>query len=410
MKYLLTLVSTLLLFAACSKSENNEPVDPMAQRTVMVYMSGDNDLSGWAQADIDEMIAGASNIPQKGNLVLFIDRQRTGERPFIAKVTQDKQQPLDTLYKFNSDFYACDPEQFSAILQRITTLCPAHEYGLVLWGHASGWAVVNDTIKSNRAYGRDDSSASSKNSKWMNITQMAVALKSLPKMKFIFADCCNMMCAEVGYELRNATDYLIGSPAEIPGEGAPYDKVLPNLFKEGTALYKGIIDAYYDGYNSSATYGVPLSVIDTKYISDLAVKTSAVLEQTEGGYPQSPNVPDLSGIAFYFGYDVPMMYDMRAVIEHLVPTDVFKQWDSVFQQAVPYTRMSMRWRTNYDGNGSSYNLLAAFNTFNPELAYGCVSMFLPQDGYGYTRGDLVYNKRSNNFGWTHIMNWSRFGW
>lgn len=405
MKYLLTLVSTLLLFTACSKSESNEPEDPMGQRTVMVYMSGDNDLSSYAQMDINEMIAGASNIPSRNNLVLFVDRQKTGERPFIAKVTANQQQPLDTLYKYSSDFYACDPEKFSAVLQRMTTLCPAREYGLVLWGHASGWVVPTDTIAqtSKRAYGKDGS-------KWMNITQMAVALKSLPKMKFIFADCCNMMCAEVGYELRNATEYLIGSPCEIPGNGAPYDQVLPHLFKDGTALYKGIIDAYYEGYNSTATFGIPLSVIDTKYISNLAVATAEILEQTKGGYPQKPDAPDLSGIAFTFGYDVKMMYDMRAVIERLVPTDAFKQWDSVFQQAVPYYRMSMRWMTNFDGRSGTYDLLSAFDTFDPTLSYGCVTMFLPHTGYGYEKGDLVYNERSKNFSWTHIMNWSRFGW
>ena len=403
MKYLLTLVSTLLLFTACSKSESNEPEDPMGQRTVMVYMSGDNDLSSYAQMDINEMIAGASNIPSRNNLVLFVDRQKTGERPFIAKVTANQQQPLDTLYKFSSDFYACDPEQFSAVLQRMTTLCPAREYGLVLWGHASGWVVPTDTIKSNRAYGKDGN-------KWMNITQMAVALKSLPKMKFIFADCCNMMCAEVGYELRNATEYLIGSPAEIPGNGAPYETVVPNFFKSGTALYKGIIDAYYEGHNSTATFGVPMSVIDTKYVSDLAVATAGILEQAKGGYPQKPDAPDLSGIAFTFGYDVKMMYDMRAVIERLVPTDAFKQWDSVFQQAVPYYRMSMRWMTIYDGRSGTYDLLSAFDTFDPTLSYGCVTMFLPHTGYGYEKGDLLYNERSKNFSWTHIMNWSRFGW
>ena len=403
MKYLLSFVSTLLLFTACSKSESNEPEDPMGQRTVMVYMSGDNDLSSYAQMDINEMIAGASNIPTKNNLVVFVDRQKTGERPFIAKVTGNQQQPLDTLYKYSSDFYACDPEQFSAVLQRMTTLCPAREYGLVLWGHASGWVVPTDTIKSNRAYGKDGN-------KWMNITQMAVALKSLPKMKFIFADCCNMMCAEVGYELRNATEYLIGSPAEIPGNGAPYETVVPNFFKSGTALYKGIIDAYYEGYNSTATFGVPMSVIDTKYVSDLAVATAGILEQAKGGYPQKPDAPDLSGIAFTFGYDVKMMYDMRAVIERLVPTDAFKQWDSVFQQAVPYYRMSMRWMTIYDGRSGTYDLLSAFDTFDPTLSYGCVTMFLPHTGYGYEKGDLLYNERSKNFSWTHIMNWSRFGW
>ena len=49
----------------------------------------------------------------------------------------------------------------------------------------------------------------------MNITQMARAMKGLPKLDYIFADCCNMMCAEVAYELKDATRYLIGSPAEI---------------------------------------------------------------------------------------------------------------------------------------------------------------------------------------------------
>ena len=405
MKYLLTIVSTLLMFTACSKNENNEPEDPVAQRTVIVYMSGDNDLSSYAQMDINEMIAGASNIPQKNKLVLFVDRQKTGERPFIARVTNNQQQPLDTLHKYSSDFYASDPEQFSAVLQRITTLCPAREYGLVLWGHASGWTVPTDTIAqtSKRAYGKDGN-------KWMNITQMAVALKSLPKMKFIFADCCNMMCAEVGYELRNATEYLIGSPAEIPGDGAPYDLVMPHLFQNGTALYKGIIDAYYNGYNSTDSYGVLMSVIDTKHIGELAAATATVLEQTKGGYPQKPDAPDLSGIAFTFGYDVQMMYDMRAVIERLVPADAFKQWDSVFQQAVPYHRMCMSWMTIYDGSKGSYNLLGAFNSFDPNLSYGCVTMFVPHSGYGYEKGDLLYNERSNNFSWTRLMNWSRFGW
>ena len=403
MKYLLTIASALLLFVACNKNENNEPDDPMGQRTVMVYMSGDNDLSSYAQMDINEMIAGATSIPKKSNLVLFVDRRKTGEHPFIAKVTQDQQQPLDTLHTFSSDFYASDPEQFTSVLQRIMTLCPAREYGLVLWGHASGWTVSTDTIKSNRAYGKDSE-------KWMNITQMAVALKSLPRLKFIFADCCNMMCVEAGYELRDATDYLIGSPAEIPGDGAPYDKVMPYFFKDGSELYKGIIDAYYNGYNSTASYGVPLSVIDTKYVGDLAVATAAILEQAQGGYPQKPDSPDMSGIAFYFAYDVPMMYDMRAFIQKLVPADAFNLWDSTYRQAVPYHLMSMSWMTIYNGYSGSYNLIKAFNTFDPTLSYGSVSMFVPQSGYGYERGDLVYNERSWNFSWTRIMNWSRFGW
>lgn len=417
MKYLLPLISTVLLFAACSKSENDEPLDPMAQRTVMVYMSGDNDLSAYAQDDINEMKAAANQIPNRNNLLVFVDRKSGKEKPFIAKITNNQNQPVDTLYKFTSDFYASDPEQFTAVLQRMTTLAPAHEYALVLWGHACGWAVSTDTIAQTRsasrvprrAYGLDDY-------KWMNITQMAKALKSLPKMKYIFADCCNMMCAEVAYELRDATEYLIGSPAEIPGNGAPYDKVMPHLFKSDANMYKGIIDAYFDYYLQAFKssylngYSVPLSVVDTRYIMDLCAKTRDAIDQTTGGYPQCPDSPDFSGIAFYWGYDAPLMYDMRAVINRLAPADVFKQWESSFQQAVPYYRMSMKWMTIYDGSSGSYNLVAAFDTFDDKLPYGCVSMYLPKEGKGYTYGDFQYNKYANNFEWNNVMNWSRYGW
>ena len=409
MKYLLTLISTMLLFSACSKDDggNTGP----AHRTVMVYMSSDNNLSGYVQSDINEMINGASGIPQNNNLVLFVDRSKKGEMPFIAKVTGNASQPLDTLYKYPSDFYASDPAKFSEVLQRITALCPANEYALSLWGHGTGWSVDPDSIASRsprRAYGYDEA-----NNKgyWMNITQMATALKSLPKFKFIFADCCNMASAEVAYELKDATEYLIASPAEIPGDGAPYSKIIPYLFKDGSNMYQGIIDEYYNYYySSSSNTSLPLAAIDTKYISDLADRTHDILERATDGYPQYPELPDLSGIAFYFAIDGPVMYDMRAFIERIVSADDFKVWDATYQQAVPYCRMSMKWKTVFDGSQYPYNLVNAFKYFDATLSYGCMSMFIPLLSYGYDYGVFKYNKTSINFGWNRVMDWSRFGW
>lgn len=283
------LILTMVLgLASCASDDNETP--PTAQRTVIVYMSGDNSLSDVAETDISEMLQGASAIPQNCNLVAFVDRNKTGEKPFIIRIKPDSE--LDTLYQYTSDFYASDPAKFSEVLERVTKLCPAKEYGLILWGHASGWVVESDTIAQRRAYGLDFN-------KWMNITQMAGALKDLkdrnvlPKLSYIFADCCNMVTAETGYEFREVTDYLIGSPCEIPGYGAPYQLVVPHLFRSGSDLYKGIIDTYYDYYtdfdhlNRSEKYtwpymkdgySVPLSVIDTKYISDLADWTHDMLE------------------------------------------------------------------------------------------------------------------------------------
>ena len=408
-----------VLLTGCKKEDNKETPKTVSQRTVMVYMSGDNTLSTVVMDDIKEMMQGASSIPQNCNLVAFIDRNVGSEKPYIAQIT--KEAKLDTLYKYTSDFYASDPEQFSEVLKKITELRPAKEYGLILWGHASGWIVESDTIAQRRAYGIDTS-------KWMNITQMARALKGLkdqnvlPKLSFIFADCCNMMCVENGYELSEVTDYLMGSPAEIPGRGAPYDKIVPQLFKSGSDLYKGIIDNYYDyyadydnlDYSEKYTwpymkdgYSVPLSVIDTKYIGDLADRTHDMLERATGGYPQYPDSPDLTSIAYYLyntSNNSDVMYDMRAIMERLLSADDFKLWNTTYQQAVPYCRMSLKWMSQF------WPQQQAFSYFNPDLQYGCVSMFIPRKGSGYSYGNMAYNKTSLNFGWNQVMDWKRFGW
>lgn len=415
MKQILFFMCCAVLITACKKDEEKK-IPTNAQRTVMVYMSGDNSLSPVVSEDIQEMLQGASGIPLNCNLVVFIDRSISSEKPFIARIT--KEAKLDTLYKYNDDFYASDPEKLSEVLKQITQLCPAKEYGLVLWGHASGWVVESDTIAQKRAYGID-------NNKWMNITQMAKALKGLkdqnvlPKLSFIFADCCNMLCAENGYELRDVTDYLIGSPAEIPGYGAPYQLVVPHLFNSGSALYKGIIDTYYDyyadyshlNYSEKSSwpymedgYSVPLAVIDTKYIGELAYRTHDMLERATGGYPQYPNSPDLTSIAFYWYGDVPMMYDMRAVMERLLSEADFKLWEETYQLAVPYYRMSMKWMTLWG------SLARTFDTFDSNLKYGCISMFIPQQNSYYSYGNMAYNKTSINFGWNQVMDWKRFGW
>ena len=57
MKYILTLLSTLVLFASCSKDEKGEtPTPTLNQRTVVVYMSGENNLTKMSDMDINETI------------------------------------------------------------------------------------------------------------------------------------------------------------------------------------------------------------------------------------------------------------------------------------------------------------------------------------------------------------------
>ena len=87
MKQILFFLCCAVLMTACNKDEDKK-TPTIAQRTVMVYMSGDNNLSSIVAEDLQEMQQGASGIPDDCNLVAFIDRNITSEKPFIARITK----------------------------------------------------------------------------------------------------------------------------------------------------------------------------------------------------------------------------------------------------------------------------------------------------------------------------------
>ena len=81
MRKLFIILCGVILMAGCKK-DNDEPVKKDTQRTVVVYISSDNNLSGAAASDINEMKEGAAGIPSDGRLVAFVDLN--GSKPFIA--------------------------------------------------------------------------------------------------------------------------------------------------------------------------------------------------------------------------------------------------------------------------------------------------------------------------------------
>ncbi len=401
----------IILFAACDKKNDPTPGPTIYDRTILVYMSGENDLANnpFMQADLKEMDEGSYQLDDNQHLIVFIDSVGINNFPHIIEIDHGRRK---VMYQYDSDFPASDPKKFREVIDWTITHYPSKEYGLVLWGHASGWAVETDTVATSktRAYGYDygyDISGATKKS--MNITQMAKAMEGLPKLKYIFADCCCFMCAESAYELRNTADYLIGSPAEIPGDGAPYQELVPKLFSKSNTFYKDICDTYYDfylNYNQSITspislkgYSVPLSVINLSQMENLAQATSKVLTSF---IPSNGNELDLTGLPFYFGNGGhPVMYDIKSVIHKYAPS--YSQWDIALKQAVPYSLISTRWQTIYSV------IIYHFNEFPTDTTqYGGISMFFPQDKYeGST---YRYNQRIKNYQWYYKMNWGNYGW
>ena len=407
MKHFLILITLLLLIVACHKDEkNSQPTE--GRRTVIVYVSADNSLSSFTSSDLQELVNGSYNtLSSSDRLVAFVDRISEHEKPFIIQITGDRQQPVDTLYKYSEDFYASDPANFAEVLSRTMKLCPSKEYALVLWGHGSGWNIEKDT---RRAYGVDNgnSAYNGNNGLWLNIPDMRSAFEQLGvKWKFIFADCCDMMCVELAYELRNCAEYLIGSPAEIPGYGAPYNKTVKDFFSQSDTIYAEIVNTYASAYKNY----LPLSAMRLSEMDQLASATKAVMpaiaEHLKQGDSQATK-----GIIYYYSpkgrsNDVnKTMYDMNDMIRTALAEqpEAYNTWHEAFQKAVPKRITSPMWET------MSTNTVNFSDFTVTDDKMGCISMFFPLAKYDRSSCLLPYNTDIRQMLWYQAVGWSSVGY
>ena len=418
---------SLLLFSACDKNEDPSPTptpEPtQAERTVLIYLSGENNLTqdsqfpgeSYMDFDMEEILEGSYKLNNNQHLICFIDSVGKDNKPYFIEVANGKAKEV---YRYESDFYASDPAKFREVLQYTIDNYPAKEYGLVLWGHASGWIVHNDSVPNvlkarevTRGFGKDEGWDTNGSSKWMNITQMAQALETIPKLKFIFADCCNFMCAEVGYELRNCAEYLIGSPAEIPGEGAPYHLMIEKLFSTSPSFYNDICNCYYDYFIEAYTdpdyrdwdlagYSVPLSTFRLDQMENLADATKQLMKTF---MPQYPEQLDLTNLPYYFFNDRRVLYDMKTVFKKYAPESDYNKWLKVFNTAVPYQAYSLKWMSIFSTIRNDFDIFPQDTSL-----WGSVSMFFPQ-AY-YSNCYFGYNERIRKLQWYNAVDWPSYGW
>ena len=278
-------VTFIILLTSCEKE--TDPPKIQVKRTVMIFMSAENNLSSYAQNDINEMIQGRKSVGDDCELLIFVDRASQKEMPFIARICNNNEHPVDTLYQYPTDFYSSAPDHFLDIMKRMISFSTGkQDYGLVLLGHANGWIMENNgnTII-RRAYGVDNGNneATLKDkepARWLNIPEMAKVLSQLNICwSFIFFDCCNMQNAEVAYELRKVTDYIIASPAEITGEGAPYDTMVKDFFIEDGEQMGIQLCSDYNAQFDFVGGHLPISVIDVHQMQALADVTRQILPE-----------------------------------------------------------------------------------------------------------------------------------
>lgn len=426
MKKILIAICLLSGLTSCHHDDDT-PEDNTARRTVLVYMAAENNLSRFATEDLEEMKTGSLKLAEDQNLVIYVDKAGSLTTPYIVRAKNGEM--VDTI--FMKEALSADPTTLQDVIQYTREHFPAKSYGLLLWGHASGWLVsTKDSISRTRgssilepkAYGgaTGNNSSSSSGNYWMNIVPMAKAIQNgmgSDHLSFIFGDCCSFGCLEVAYELRNVTDYVIGSPAEIPDMGAPFDLIVPDMFIETDNFYAKIIDHYFDYYldifknnpqyynkkvGDLAGYSVPLAVVKTSGLDNLAYATSTLLGTIAEKVSTSGSL-DLDKVMYYAISQKKYSYDMYHVFKKNTSAADFDTWKAAFLQAVPYRLFSMKWMTEIS---SLRNEMENFDATKDDC--GVVSMFFPSTYYNGTNPN--WNKAIQQYQWNNVIHWEQYGW
>lgn len=381
-----------ILLVAC---EDKEPDVSIGNRTILVYMAADqrgtyNNLSKFVSGDLNEMKEGWAQMNTLGvHLLIYVD---DGSSPRLIELEKKGNDVIETVVKKyedrNSVGVAETQEVFADVFSN--SKYQADSYGLVYWSHGDGW-LPYPLGAGTRWVGQDTGNEDNR----MNISEFVEILKSAPHFDFILFDACFMQSVEVTYELRDYTDYCIGSPTEIPGPGAPYDVVVPAMFSaENVAVNIG--KAYYEPYaakydggkgisNTNWTGGASVCVLKTDQLDELARVTKQL-------FPETVDKAKLR--ASVFNYDQRRevgYYDLVGMIREITDDAAYGTWKQAFDAAVVY------WNTT-PMNYSSY-----VGMFSMENTNG-VSCYIP------TTSDNLTDKAYRLTEWYTVVGFDKFNW
>ena len=363
----------LLMLCVASCSDDVEPSAPDDAKTVLVYMAGRNDLSDFVSEDLQEMKVGSCRLTDHDYLLVFV--RNDGAMPWVARIRGGEVTDSVSLKDIgipsrDGGYRASDPEVMEGVLRYAFSRYPSRKgyYGLVLWGHSSGWILEREIeSRGSRGYGRDDQY-------WINIPTMAAVLEKLPHLQFILADCCNFMCLENLYELRHCCDYIIGSPAEIPSEGAPYDVLVPDLFNHDSS-YKTIVEGICQHTDEPS----PMVVARMFGMDGLAAITRQALKEIND--TRDWGTIDLTGLIHY-GYISPVgnfFVDAGDFIRTNSTDECYRSWYETLDEVIVWKHLSSKWTTFLPWNKYYTDFQVTAERMH------AVSMFLPNSSQEKSR-------------------------
>lgn len=353
-RVLATLLAAAFLAIACNGPlPVKEPSQEKYSRVLIYVGEGVNTLNSYIKADISEIIGEPSNslLPAEGSNKAFIiishlpntsGDYRTPTSPTITRVSRDYLgRPIcDTLLRMPAGTILTKSENMRSALEFVKSSFPSDSYGMIMSSHGTGWLPAGYLLQDSgastlanrpkapegavRYVERPDPSgivtktfgqelAYSGGELWSYEMSLQTLASAIPfKFDYIIFDACLMGGIETAYELRNVTRYLCVSPAEILGDGFPYNSILGRLLVDTPVNVKGACEDYFNMYEqkTGVYQSATISMIDCSRLDGLATCCKDLFSK----YRESIATVDKNNVQGFNRKDIHWMFDLKDIM------------------------------------------------------------------------------------------------
>ncbi|MEG1934969.1 MAG: clostripain-related cysteine peptidase [Rikenellaceae bacterium] len=367
--YFCWLLSLSLLLTACEKDLTSLPC-VAADRTLVVYLAGDNNLSAESFQKLDAMTSAVAESPllasSKAQVVVYHDpATASGAAPSLWRLTHDSLKPqlIETYPSENS----ASPEVLTRVIERVKTIAPAKSYALWIFSHASGWLPAGAlSAPKSRSIVVDGKSE-------MEIAELS---RAIPDNQFdiILFEACFMASVEVAWELRSKTRYIMASSAEMlsPGLTKLYAQTLPLLFDPASQTnplpaLTAIAKTYFNHQNAmvAADRSATVSIIDTQNLAPLAHIASQIV--ASASLLPSELLPDIATMQHFDRLSSHIFFDFGQYIAAIASPPQRVQLQDAISSAVPYAAATPQFMIGTNNlNGFNIHHHSGLTTYIPQ--------------------------------------------
>lgn len=336
------------------------------ERTIIMYLpysgSGINDLYPFFEQnilDVEQSIKQAGGLGTNNLYVVIADHSPA--RVYLYRVRMEGTECVhDTIKRYDYP-RLMDAQWITRVINDVRSISNTPKYAMLVGCHGNGWLPPMDNVA--RAKTR-----------WFGGPGYAISIADFAqgiqqagiKLEYLVFDDCYLSCAEVAYDLRNATNTLIASTSEVMAAGMPYAKVFQYLAAP-QPNFGQLVNDYIAYYQSTATPYATIGVINTQYIQPMVQLMRQVNATCTWNTANNYQLQDLDG-----SYFSPTVYfDFGSYARALFGSNLalYSQYRVLMAQLVPY-KGNTAYIYNASGTKTLVNEFSGITISDPSVNTG----------------------------------------